>query len=98
MVNDAELVAAHMQMLLSLVARSTAWQVPRLWHGVYTSRGQQPLMHRQQQDGAVTWPLTYSTNCSGRLLLRLEYLLATGQDKQVGASVITVLSLVVPGS
>lgn len=85
-VYDAELVAAHTRMLRVLVARSSRWMAIRSKYNARErkSRQQQPP-DKQQRDLPLTWPLLYSTTCSGRLLLRLEYVLATGQDEQVGS-------------
>jgi hypothetical protein len=143
---DAQVVAAHMQLIMALVSRSKKWdmydvpaagsssadsvtaeglykvtkagfqafrrevhqalefELPELFGRHVRQDSRQLVMYeisqvvsmlwkqyrqqqgpqRQQYQGNRAWPLSYSDNCSGRFVLRLEYLLATGRQEQVG--------------
>lgn len=145
---DAQVVAAHMELLMALVSRSKKWnmydvhaagsssadsvtaeglypltiagfqafrrevhqtlelELPELFGRHARQDSRQLVMHeisqvvsmlwkqyrqqqgpqRQQYQGNRAWPLSYSDNCSGRFVLRLEYLLATGRQEQVGVT------------
>jgi hypothetical protein len=52
----------------------------------------------QHSGKPVPWPLAYSRNPSGRLLLRLEFLLATGLQEQVTCSRTAYCQLPIAGS
>jgi hypothetical protein len=127
---DAELVAAHMKVLMALVPCSNKWsaqhnrqdlspettqgyrafqhevlqaleaELPELFGSgrrqeamqvaseLWSQRARQLSQQQEpkgQRQGGIPhpWPLVHSASCSGKLLLRLEYLLATGLQEQV---------------
>lgn len=73
---DAKLVVAYIQHLTRLADLSKVW-----------SRRQTGSWRTQQRDSGVErpgcWQVYFARNISGRLLLRLEFLLAFGRQEEV---------------
>lgn len=69
-----------MQMLQTLVLRSERW---RTFCSGASESGPSARKTTPKRRAAATWPLQYSRTLSGRLPLRLEYLLSTGLQEQV---------------
>lgn len=69
-----------MQMLQTLVLRSERW---RAYCSGASESGSSACKTTPKRRAAATWPLQYSRSLSGRLPLRLEYLLSTGLQEQV---------------